>query len=152
MAGSSNTTWSKGFSGNPDGVARGSAAFAELVAAIGGEWVTYPVDARTRRLVDGMAASAGFAPRYAVTVNRVGTLLNMIRNGVGIGVVPSSERPLQSDRDITSRPLAGARISRLGIIRLRERELTQAASALLAVMKFWVRAVAPRRLRAARRS
>jgi hypothetical protein len=42
MAGSSNTTWLKGFSGNPDGQARGDVSLAELVRLIGGEWVVYP--------------------------------------------------------------------------------------------------------------
>ena len=42
MAASSNTTWSKGFSGNPDGEARGDVSLAELIGAIGGEWVVYP--------------------------------------------------------------------------------------------------------------
>jgi DNA-binding transcriptional LysR family regulator len=115
-------------------------------------WVSYPVDARTRRLVDSMAATAGFAPRHAITVNRVSTLMSMVRYGVGIAIVPSSERPLKSDRAITSRPLSAAQISRLGIIRLRERELTPAAAAFLAVVKQWVRLVAPQRLRSARRS
>lgn len=42
MAASSNTTWLKGFSGNPDGEARGDVSLAELVRLIGGEWVVYP--------------------------------------------------------------------------------------------------------------
>jgi hypothetical protein len=42
MAASSNTTWAKGFSGNPDGDARGDLPLAELVRAIGGEWLVYP--------------------------------------------------------------------------------------------------------------
>ena len=42
MAASSNTTWSKGFSGNPAGEARGDLPLGELVRAIGGEWVVYP--------------------------------------------------------------------------------------------------------------
>lgn len=43
MAASSNTTWLKGFSGNPAGEARGDASLGELVRLVGGEWVTYPV-------------------------------------------------------------------------------------------------------------
>jgi hypothetical protein len=42
MASSSNTTWSKGFSGNPDGEARGDAPLGKLVNEIGSEWVTHP--------------------------------------------------------------------------------------------------------------
>lgn len=43
MAASSNTTWSKGFSGNPAGEARSDAPLGDLVAVIGSEWVAYPV-------------------------------------------------------------------------------------------------------------
>jgi DNA-binding transcriptional LysR family regulator len=113
--------------------------------------VSYPPDARTRRLVDGMAAAAGFAPRHAVTVNRVSTLMSLVRRGVGIAIVPSSERPSRADHAITSRPLSRAKISRLGIVRLRERELSLAAADLLGAVKEWVRKAAPRRLHAARR-
>jgi hypothetical protein len=42
MASSSNTTWIKGFSGNPDGEARGEAPLGKLVNEIGSERVTYP--------------------------------------------------------------------------------------------------------------
>jgi hypothetical protein len=43
MAASSNTTWSKGFSGNPAGEARGGGSLAVLVAEIGTERLVYPV-------------------------------------------------------------------------------------------------------------
>jgi hypothetical protein len=47
VASSSNTTWAKGFSGNPNGQDAGGAgeekSFAELVSGIGGERVAYPV-------------------------------------------------------------------------------------------------------------
>ena len=115
-------------------------------------FVSYPAEAHTRRLVDGMAAAAGFAPRCAVTVSRAVTLMNMVRNGIGIAIVPSSERPSPTDRRITSRPLARTPISRIGIFHLRERELTAPAVELVTVMKEWIRIVAPKRLRAAWKS
>jgi len=114
--------------------------------------VSYSVDARTRRLVDAMASSAGFSLRHTVTVNRVATLMNMVREGVGLAIVPSSERPMKAERHITSRPLAAAKLSRLGLVRVRERELSPAAASLHAMLKEWIRAVAPRKLRAARRT
>jgi hypothetical protein len=42
MASSSNTTWIKGFSGNPDGEARGEGSVGKLLSDIGSEWVTFP--------------------------------------------------------------------------------------------------------------
>jgi hypothetical protein len=43
VAASSNTTWLKGFSGNPDGVAREDGTFVSLVGAIGTERVAHPL-------------------------------------------------------------------------------------------------------------
>lgn len=43
MAAASNTTWAKGFSGNPDGEAQGGGVLAAMVRSIGEEWVIYPV-------------------------------------------------------------------------------------------------------------
>ncbi len=42
MAASSNTTWSKGFSENPYGLARGDVGLAEMVRQVAGEWLVYP--------------------------------------------------------------------------------------------------------------
>jgi hypothetical protein len=42
MASSSNTTWLKGFSGNPDGEAYGESPLGKLVTEIGSESLVYP--------------------------------------------------------------------------------------------------------------
>lgn len=116
----------------------------EIGALKGATIVSFPVDSHTRRMVDGAAGAAGFAPHYAVTVNRLPTLLSLVRNGVGLGVVPASERPPASDRRLTSRPLSGTRLScRLGIMRLRERDLSPAAASFLAVVRQWIGTVGP---------
>jgi DNA-binding transcriptional LysR family regulator len=108
-------------------------------------FVSYPVDAHTRRLADSAAAAASFAPDYAVTTNRFATLMKLVDSGVGIAVVPSSERPSIGNRRLTSRPLAGGQVSRLGIVRLRERELNPPLSTFYELIKQWVRGAAPRR-------
>jgi len=107
-------------------------------------FVSYPVDSRTRYIVDSAAAAAGFAPRYAVTVNRHATLMSLVRHGIGVAIVPASECPQSNERDLTSRPLAGAKFSRLGVLRLRERELSPTAESFLAIVKEWIRDIAPR--------
>jgi len=67
-------------------------------------------------------------------VNQFATLYSFVRNGVGLTIVPEGARPMQ-DRELVSRPLIRPRISReVGIIRLRERELTPAAAGLLALL------------------
>jgi DNA-binding transcriptional LysR family regulator len=125
----------------------------EIGALKDATFVSFPVDSRTRRVVDRAATAAGFAPRYAVTVNRLPTLLSLVRNGVGIAIVPASECPPVSDRTLLSRPLAGAGLTcRLGIMRLRERELGSAAGSFLAVARDWIRILKSGRAHARRRA
>jgi DNA-binding transcriptional LysR family regulator len=98
--------------------------------------VSLPSDARTRRILDGAAATAGFSFRHSITVNQFATLYSFVRNGAGLTVVPDLARPLANDRGLISRPLIRPRISReIGIIRFRGRELTPAATGLLALVK-----------------
>jgi len=99
-------------------------------------WVSFPAESRTRRIVDGAAAAAGFTPRYVMTTNRLATLLALARHGVGLAVVPGSEWSRADTRGLVARPLAGLRGTyRLGVLRLRERELGAAASAVLALIR-----------------
>ena len=107
--------------------------------------VSLPTDSRTRRIIDGAAATAGFTFRNAVTVNQFATLYSFVRNGVGLTVVPEGARPPAHDPELVSRQLIRPRVSReIGIVRLRGRELTPAAAGLLALVKERLRR--PRRL------
>jgi DNA-binding transcriptional LysR family regulator len=108
----------------------------ELSALKNATLVSLPADSRTRRIIDGAAATAGFSFRHAVTVNQFATLYSFVRNGIGLTIVPDGARPLTNDRQLVSRPLVRPRVSReIGIIRLRERELSPAAVGLLALVK-----------------
>jgi DNA-binding transcriptional LysR family regulator len=60
----------------------------ELKALKDATLVSLPTDSRTRRIIDGVAATAGFSFRHAVTVNQFATLYNFVRNGVGLTIVP----------------------------------------------------------------
>jgi DNA-binding transcriptional LysR family regulator len=98
--------------------------------------VSLPTDSRTRRIIDGAAATAGFAFRHAVIVNQFATLYSFVRNGVGLTIVPDGARPPANDRTLVSRPLTRPRVSRdIGIVRLRDRELSPASAGLLALVK-----------------
>jgi DNA-binding transcriptional LysR family regulator len=98
--------------------------------------VSLPSDSRTRRLIDGAAATAGFSFRHAITVNQFATLYNFVRNGVGLTIVPDRARPPASDRELLSRPLIRPRLSReIGIVRFAGRELTPAAASLLKLIE-----------------
>jgi LysR family carnitine catabolism transcriptional activator len=76
-----------------------------------------------------------------MTTNRLPTLHGLVRNRIGLAVVPASERPSADDPDLVSRPLVGKRLAcRIGVMRLRERELTPAAAEFLDVVRKWLRA------------
>jgi DNA-binding transcriptional LysR family regulator len=112
----------------------------ELGAIAGAALVSFPVESRTRRIVDGAAAAAGISLQYSMTANRLATLHGLVRNGIGLAIVPASERPLPDDPDLVSRPLTGKRlVCQIGIMRLRERELTPAAAEFLNVVRKWLR-------------
>jgi DNA-binding transcriptional LysR family regulator len=113
----------------------------ELQAMAGACLVSFPAESRTRRIVDGAAAAAGLSFRYLMTTNRLPTLHGLVRNRIGLAVVPASERPSPDDPDLVSRPLVGRRlVCQIGIMRLRERELTPAAAEFLNVVRKWLRA------------
>ena len=105
--------------------------------------VSFPPESLTRRIVDHAAISAVVGLTYVMTANRLPTLYGLVRNGIGLAVVPERERPV-GDSGLISRPLAGQGLSRkIGIIRLRERELSAAAGQFADVIRRWIRG-APR--------
>ena len=84
----------------------------------------------------------GFHIRYVTTTNRLPTLHGLVRNRGGLAVVvPKSERPPPDDPYLTSLALVGLGLAcRVGIMRLRDRELTAAAAQFLDVVRNWWRA------------
>lgn len=112
----------------------------ELRALADTALVSFPVESRTRRIVDGAAAAAGISFQYSTTANRLPTLHGLVRNRIGLAIVLASERPLADDPNLVSRPLGGKRLAcQIGIMRLRERELTPAAAEFLDVVRKWLR-------------
>ena len=127
----------------------------ELPALASAALVSFPVESRTRRIVDGAAAALGLSVGYLMTTNRLPTLHGLVRNGVGLAVVPASERPSSGDPDLVSRALVGRKLAcPIGILRLRERELTPAAAEFLGVVRSWWKASRPKssRLKAGRKA
>jgi DNA-binding transcriptional LysR family regulator len=102
-------------------------------------FVSFPRESRTRQIADGAAAAAGCTLRYAMTANRLPTLLQLVRNGIGIAILTASECPAP-DRQLTLLPLAGPQFTcRLGVIRSRERRLSTAAAIFLVIVQRWLR-------------
>ena len=110
------------------------------LADIGDEpLVALPSDSRTRRTIDAAASTAGLPLRQMVTVSQFATLMGCVRAGVGLAVVPNGATGLLLGRDLCAVPVSEPRLSRrLGLITLREREPTPAASGFMAlVRKAW---------------
>jgi DNA-binding transcriptional LysR family regulator len=101
--------------------------------------VSLPRESRSRQIADGAASALGLTLRYTMTVNRLSTLLALVRNRIGLAILTASECPVAEAR-LTTRPLADARFAcRLGILRARGRELTPAAAIFLVVVQRWLR-------------
>jgi len=90
--------------------------------------VSLPHDSRTRRTIDAAASSIGVTLRHVATVSQFTTMMNFVRAGVGIAIVPSGAIAGLLGKDLAVLKLIRPRLSRdVGLIWLRERELTPAA-------------------------
>jgi DNA-binding transcriptional LysR family regulator len=98
--------------------------------------VSFRVGSGSRRLIDAAATAAGFTLRHVVTVGLPITLLNLVAGGVGVAIGPARPWPRGVHTNLMSRPLVRPRLSsEIGIMRLRERELSPAAAGLLALAR-----------------
>jgi len=107
---------------------RASLSLAELQ---GTPLVSLPPDTHTRRMLDAAAASAGVWLKHTVIVPGFLDVLSHVGAGVGVGIVPSG---VISDRFLAlvkARPLRPAVKMSIGLIALKSRHLTPAASALM---------------------
>jgi DNA-binding transcriptional LysR family regulator len=94
--------------------------------------VSFRSGSDTRRVIDAAATTAGFALNHVVTVNLFLTMMNLVIGGVGVAVVPDGPSPGRVESKLVSRPLVRPRLmSEIGIMRLRDRELSPAAASLL---------------------
>src|SRR5579863_283504 len=90
--------------------------------------VSLPHESRTRRIVDAAAAAAGRTLHHVATVTQFATMMSFVRAGVGIAIVPSGAIAGLLGKDLAILTLTKPRLSReVGLIWLRERELTPAA-------------------------
>jgi DNA-binding transcriptional LysR family regulator len=112
---------------------RSSVTLAELA---GFPLVSLPYESRTRRIIDGAAAGAGYALQHVATVTQFATMMSFVRAGVGIAIVPSGAIAGLLGKDLAVLALAKPRLSRdVGLIWLRDRELTPAARGFAAVVE-----------------
>jgi DNA-binding transcriptional LysR family regulator len=112
---------------------RSSVALAELV---GFPLVSLPYESRTRRIIDGAASTAGPTLQHVATVTQFATMMSFVRAGVGIAIVPSGAIAGLLGKDLAVLALSKPRLSRdVGLIWLRDRELTPAARGFAAVVE-----------------
>jgi len=118
---------------------RSSVTLTELVSF---PLVSLPHESRTRRIIDGAASTAGHTLQHVATVTQFATMMSFVRAGVGIAIVPSGAIAGLLGRDIAVLTLTKPRLSRdVGLIWLRERELTPAAQGFAVLFEeMWRRA------------
>jgi DNA-binding transcriptional LysR family regulator len=97
--------------------------------------VALPSDSRTRRTIDAAAAMAGVPLRQMVMVTQIATLLSLVAAGAGIGIVPRGSVRGSHGRGLRLVPLEPRLVRRIGLIALRGREPTPAASGFLALLR-----------------
>jgi DNA-binding transcriptional LysR family regulator len=98
--------------------------------------VSFRAGSDTRRVIDSAATVVGFSLNHIVTVSLALTMLNLVIGGVGVAVVPELQPSGKAHPSLVSRRLIRPRlVSEIGIMRLRDRELSPAAASLLALTR-----------------
>ena len=98
--------------------------------------VSLPSDSRTRRVIDGAAASAGLNLNHVVIVSQFATMAGFVRAGVGLAIAPRSGVVGFLGKELSAVPVRGRPLPRdLGIISLKEREPMPAAARLMTLLR-----------------
>ena len=98
--------------------------------------ISMPWNSRTRISFESAASSLGIRLRYVATVNQFGTMLQLVKNGIGVAIVPGGVLSQIDNLLIETRPIISPKANReLGIISLKERELSKYASSFSTLVK-----------------
>jgi len=98
--------------------------------------VSLPRDSRTRRVIDGAASSVGLTLNHVVTVSQFATMLGFVRAGIGLAIAPKSGVASFLGKELNAIPIRGRPLARdRGIITLKEREPSPAATGLMSLIK-----------------
>jgi DNA-binding transcriptional LysR family regulator len=107
--------------------------------------VSFRVGSGSRRLIDAAATAAGFTLHHIVTVGLPFTMWNLVASGVGLAILPEHGPRRGTPPNLVSRPLVRPQLtSEVGIMRLRDRDLSPAAAGLLALARERLRFRPPR--------
>lgn len=98
--------------------------------------ISMPWNSRTRISFESAASAVGIRLRYVATVNQFGTMLQFVKNGIGVAIIPEGVLSQIDSSVIDTRPIISPKVNReLGIISLKERELSKYASSFSALVK-----------------
>jgi DNA-binding transcriptional LysR family regulator len=98
--------------------------------------VSLPSDSRTRRVIDGAASSVGLTLNHVATVSQFATMLGFVRAGIGLAIAPKSGVASFLGKELIAVPIRGRPLARdLGIVTLKEREPSPAATGLISLIK-----------------
>jgi DNA-binding transcriptional LysR family regulator len=102
--------------------------------------VSFPPESHTRRIVDAAAQAIGLSLRHLATVDQRAGVLELVRHGAGVAIVPGADCPDPQDQDFAIRVLLNKRLGcRLGFMSLRQRPLSMAAERFMAWVKHAMR-------------
>ncbi|WJR77423.1 LysR family transcriptional regulator [Bradyrhizobium sp. NP1] len=99
-------------------------------------FVSLPTAAGLRRQIDVAAADQGIALKHTTVVEQFGTLFDFVAADVGIAIVPASALPRRPPPGVVIKKLVSPPlVRRVGILRLRNRPLTPAATGFLNIFR-----------------
>lgn len=94
--------------------------------------VSLPRESQTRRMIDGLASTAGLSLQHAVTVHQFATIMQFVLAGAGIAIVPGGAVPSALSAGLVTRPMSKPAVTRsLGAVVLKDRGLTPSAEGFL---------------------
>src|SRR5215813_3947809 len=100
------------------------------------EFVSLPTSSGLRRQIDAVAAANGLSLKHTTVVEQFGTLFDFVAAAIGVAIVPASALPRKSQYKVVIKPISSpAFVRRIGILRLRNRPLTPAATGFLDIFR-----------------
>jgi LysR family carnitine catabolism transcriptional activator len=99
-------------------------------------FVSLPTGSGLRQQIDSVATANGLVLKHSTIVEQFGTLYDFVAANVGISIVPASALPPRAPRGVVVKRLVSPPLIRkIGILRLKNRPLTPAATGFLDIFR-----------------
>ncbi|WP_194455248.1 LysR family transcriptional regulator [Bradyrhizobium sp. CCBAU 53421] len=99
-------------------------------------FVSLPTGSGLRQQIDSVATASGIVLKHSTIVEQFGTLYDFVGANVGISIVPASALPPRAPRGvIVKRLVSPPLVRKIGILRLKNRPLTPAATGFLDIFR-----------------